>query len=68
MSLFGNDNETVTIEFTVNGAASKLSPHVYDIQVEKSINKICRASIRILDGDVALQKFDLFESNTVNCH
>jgi phage protein D/phage baseplate assembly protein gpV len=66
MSLFGNDNETVTIEFTVNGAASKLSPHVYDIQIEKSINKICRASIRILDGDVALQKFDLFESNTVN--
>jgi phage baseplate assembly protein gpV len=66
MALLMYDNETVTIEFTVNGAASKLSPHVYEINVEKSINKICRATIKILDGDVALQKFDLLEANAVN--
>ncbi len=66
MSLLMQDNETVTVEFTVNGAVSKLSPHVYEIKVEKEINKICRATIKILDGDVALQKFELIESNTVN--
>ena len=47
MALLMYDNETVTIEFTVNGAVSKLSPHVYEINVEKSINKICRATIKI---------------------
>jgi len=58
------DNETVTVELSIKGKVSKLSTHVQEIRVEKRINKIARATISINDGDVAIQKFSLFEENS----
>jgi phage baseplate assembly protein gpV len=64
MFSLSKDPNTVTIEFTINGAVSKLSPHVLEVQVYKQINKIARARIKIHDGDVANQKFELIETYT----
>ena len=58
------DNQTVAVELTIKDEVSKLSSHVYELNVDFHINRIGRAEIRIIDGDVAEQKFELFEANS----
>lgn len=58
------DNQTVAVTLTIKGKISKLSTHVYELNVNFHINRIARAEIRIIDGDVAEQKFELFETNS----
>lgn len=58
------DNQTVAITLTIKGKISKLSTHVYELNINFHINRIARAEIRIIDGDVAEQKFELFETNS----
>ena len=58
------DNQTVAVTLPHKGKISKLSTHVYELNVNFQINRIARAEIRIIDGDVAEQKFELFETNS----
>jgi len=58
------DHETASVELSIKGKVSTLSNHVVKVEVSKQVNKIARAQIWILDGDVALQKFELFEQNS----
>lgn len=58
------DLETGSAEISIKGKVSKLSPHIFKVLVEKKTNKISRATIHVLDGDVGIQKFELFETNS----
>lgn len=58
------DPSTVSFELSINGATSKLSPHILKIQINKNIGKISRAKVVIHDGDSSKEKFELIETNT----